>query len=130
MKTEINQGAMSTLKVYLYANCGTCRKAKKYLAERDIQFTEIPIREQPPSVRELGAMLEAYDGGITRLFNTSGQDYRQGGYKEKLKTMSVEEIISELAANGNLIKRPFVISDTTALIGFRQEEWDKVFHLS
>lgn len=121
---------MSTLKVYLYANCGTCRKAKKYLAERDIQFTEIPIREQPPSVRELGAMLEACDGGITRLFNTSGQDYRQGGYKEKLKTMSVEEIISELAANGNLIKRPFVISDTTALIGFRQEEWDKVFHLS
>jgi len=75
-------------------------------------------------------MLDAYDGAIIRLFNTSGQDYRQGGYKEKLKTMSVEEMISELAANGNLIKRPFVVSDSMALIGFRQEEWDKVFHVA
>jgi len=119
---------MNTLKVYSYANCGTCRKAKKYLAERDIQFTEFPIREKSPSVQELSAMLEAYGGAISRLFNTSGQDYRQGGYKEKLKTMSDGELISELAANGNLIKRPFVISDTTALIGFKQGEWDKIFH--
>jgi len=121
---------MSILKVYLYANCGTCRKAKKYLTEHRIEYTEFPIREQPPSVQELGAMLDAYDGAIIRLFNTSGQDYRQGGYKEKLKTMSVEEMISELAANGNLIKRPFVVSDSMALIGFRQEEWDKVFHVA
>lgn len=118
---------MSTLKVYLYANCSTCKKAKDYLAENHIEYTQIPIREKPPSARELTAMLDAYEGKFTRLFNTSGQDYRQGGYKERLKTMSVNEMILELAANGNLIKRPFVISDSVALIGFKQDEWDKVF---
>lgn len=118
---------MSSLKVYAYANCGTCRKAKKYLAARGIEFTEIPIREQPPSERELRIMLEACDGQISRLFNTAGQDYRQGGYKEKLKTMSVGQALSELAANGNLIKRPFVIADEIALVGFKPELWDTFF---
>lgn len=118
---------MTTLKAYMHSNCGTCRKAKKYLTGLGVEFSEIPIREQPPTKDELGIMLDAYDGVVSRLFNTSGQDYRQGDYKNRLKTMSPEMAIDELAANGNLIKRPFVISDTIALIGFRQDEWDGVF---
>lgn len=118
---------MSNLKIYLYANCSTCQKAKKYLNEHQIEYQEIPIREQPPTVAELKAMLDAYDGKYARLFNTSGQDYRQGGYKEKLKSMSVDQMMAELAANGNLIKRPFVISESVKLVGFKQEEWDQVF---
>ncbi|WP_260295639.1 Spx/MgsR family RNA polymerase-binding regulatory protein [Sedimenticola hydrogenitrophicus] len=118
---------MSILKVYAYANCGTCRKAKKYLTEHGIEFTEIPIREHPPTELELRTMLDACDGQVTRLFNTSGQDYRQGGFKEKLKTLSDVQAISALAANGNLIKRPFVISDSVAVVGFNQDLWDSLF---
>lgn len=118
---------MNTLKVYLYANCGTCRKAKKYLQARNIDFVEIPIREQPPSEQELLTMLDAYNGVVTKLFNTSGQDYRQGAYKDKLKTMPLNQAIEALAANGNLIKRPFAISDKIAMVGFKEDEWEKVF---
>ncbi|WP_428623608.1 arsenate reductase family protein [Sedimenticola sp.] len=120
----MSDSVVGGLKVYLYANCGTCRKAKQYLGEKHIPYTEIPIREQPPSKQELMKMLDAYGGAITRLFNTSGQDYRQGGYKEKLKTLTTDQAIAELAANGNLIKRPFVVSDKVALVGFKPEEWD------
>jgi arsenate reductase len=121
---------MTTLKVYLYANCGTCRKAKKYLAEHNVDFAEIPIREQPPSEQELLTMLDACNGVVTRLFNTSGQDYRQGGYKDKLKTMSPQQAIEALAANGNLIKRPFAISEKVALVGFKEDEWQRALQLS
>jgi len=115
---------MSELKVYLYSKCGTCRKAKQFLQDRNIPFTEIPIREQPPSVRELEQMLSAYHGEVRKLFNTSGQDYRNGGYKEKLTQMDTQQALAELAANGNLIKRPFMISDKVQRVGFRQEEWE------
>lgn len=118
---------MSELKVYLYSKCGTCRKAKQFLQEREIPFSEIPIREQPPTVSELERMLAAYQGEIRKLFNTSGQDYRNGGYKEKLKQMDTQQALAELAGNGNLIKRPFVISDRIQRVGFRQEEWESLF---
>ncbi|TVO70554.1 Spx/MgsR family RNA polymerase-binding regulatory protein [Sedimenticola selenatireducens] len=118
---------MGKLRAYLYSNCGTCRKAKKYFGERQIDFEEIAIREQPPSLIELRQMLDAYQGDVRKLFNTSGQDYRQGGYKDKLNQLTPEQALSALAENGNLIKRPFVISDTVALVGFNTEQWDSYF---
>jgi arsenate reductase len=111
------------LTVYLYQNCSTCRNAKKWLLERGIAFEEKAIRETPPSIEELtraGAEL-----GMSRLFNTSGGDYRALGLKDRLPGMSRDEAFALLAANGNLVKRPFVIGDGVALTGFKPDEWEK-----
>ena len=40
------------MKIYLYEKCDTCRKALKFLQERDTSFETIPIRQQPPTVAE------------------------------------------------------------------------------
>ena len=118
---------MPVAKAYLYKNCSTCQKAKKYLQAHQIAFEELPIREQPPSRDELASMLAAYDGDLKRLFNTSGQDYRAGGYKDRLKALSETDALAELAANGNLIKRPFVIGDGIHLVGFKEADWNQAF---
>jgi len=113
------------MKVYQYKGCGTCKKALKYLDEKEVNYDSIPIREQPPTKNELKLMLDKF--GIKRLFNTSGMDYRNLGIKDMLPKMSEEEIIDLLSKNGNLIKRPFVIGTDVLLIGFKKEEWNEVF---
>lgn len=62
-------------------------------------------------------------GGIRPLFNTSGQRYREGGFSEKVATMSVEEAIEALAHDGMLVKRPFVLAGDHGLVGFKLEQW-------
>jgi len=111
------------LKVYLYKNCSTCRNAKKWLEARGIAFEEKAIRETPPTVAELTRAEAAL--GLQRLFNTSGGDYRELGLKDRLPGMEKEEAFALLAANGNLVKRPFVIGDGVALTGFKVAEWEK-----
>lgn len=111
------------MKVYTYAKCDTCRKAVKWLGENGISFEELPIRDQPPSEEELRLMLSYYKGDVRRLFNTSGTDYRSLGIKGKLPGMSEEAIITLLAGNGNLIKRPFLLDGKRGLVGFNAEEW-------
>ncbi len=115
------------MKLYTYANCDTCRKTVKWLREKAIEFTEIPIRDQPPTQAELGRMLQACGGDLRRLFNTSGLDYRSMGIKDRLPTMSEAEALALLAGNGNLIKRPFLIDGERGLVGFKPEEWEKFF---
>ena len=115
------------LKVYTYGKCDTCRKAVRFLKDRGIAFREIPIRETPPSVAELKAMLRACTGEIRRLFNTSGGDYKALGLSEKLAGLSQDEAITLLAGNGNLVKRPFLIGDGTQLVGFKEPDWTAVF---
>lgn len=111
------------LKLYIYDKCSTCRNAIKWLKQRELAFEPHPIREEPPSVEELEQMLEAYDGNLKRLINTSSADYRESGLKESLPTLSQGEVFERLRQQGNLVKRPFVIGKDIKLVGFKEPEW-------
>ena len=115
------------MKFYQYEKCESCRKAKKWLDEKGLSFESFSIRETPPSEKELKAMLDAHQGQIKKLFNSSGKDYRDPEIKSILPTMSEEEIISLLASRGNLIKRPFLIGNGIYLQGFKPELWKEAF---
>jgi arsenate reductase len=99
----------------------------KFLEARGTDCTVIPIREQPPTVAELGSMLAFLNGDIRKLFNTSGQDYKQLNLKERLPKMNEAEAIKLLSKNGNLVKRPFVLWESGGLVGFKEEEWKRRF---
>ncbi len=113
-------------KIYAYKGCDTCRKALRYLQEQNIAYTEVAIREQPPTKTELKKMLAIYGGDLRKLFNTSGLDYKALNMKEKLPKLSVDEAIDLLAGNGNLVKRPFVITEQGGVVGFKEEEWRRL----
>lgn len=112
-----------SLKFYHYAKCDACRRALKFLRNRNIPFTAIPIRETPPARLEIERMLGYYGGDVRRLFNTSGKDYQEMRLKDRLPGMSKEEAIALLAGHGNLIKRPFALTGRMGRVGFKEEEW-------
>jgi arsenate reductase len=114
-----------SLRVYAYEKCDTCRKALKFLASRKVAHEVIAIREQPPTVAELRTMLGHVGGDLRKLFNTAGQDYRALDMKTRLPKLSEDEALALLAANGNLVKRPFALSRKSGVVGFREEEWEQ-----
>lgn len=122
MKPELK---WRVIKFYAYKGCDACRKARKWLNEKGIEFEEIAIREAPPSIAELSAAADLL--GLKRLFNTAGGDYRELNMKEKLPKMTEKEALELLSSRGNLIKRPFVIGDGLAVTGFKEAEWGELF---
>jgi arsenate reductase len=115
------------LKIYTYSQCDTCRKAVKFLRAKGIPFNEKPIRETPPSTAELKEMLAALGEEKRKLFNTSGRDYKAMELGAKMDSLSDADAIKLLAANGNLVKRPFVLGDEVKLVGFNEAAWEKTF---
>ncbi|MBX7148619.1 arsenate reductase family protein [bacterium] len=113
------------LKIYVYKNCSTCQKALKFLNAHNIKHQVFPIRETPPSQGEIKSMLVHLKGEVKKLFNTSGQDYRTLKIANQLPSLSQADILKLLAGNGNLIKRPFVLSPKIGLVGFKEDEWKK-----
>jgi Spx/MgsR family transcriptional regulator len=114
------------IRIFAYAKCGTCQKALKFLAARKLDVTVIPIREQPPTKAELKRMLWLVDGNLRRLFNTSGQDYKALNMKTRLPKMTEPEALELLSKHGNLIKRPFLLTDTGGTVGFDEAEWKRL----
>ncbi|MCW1916087.1 arsenate reductase family protein [Luteolibacter sp. GHJ8] len=113
------------LTVYAYKGCDTCRQALKWLKEHGVPHEVKAIRETPPTAEELLMAVNAYQGDLRPLFNTSGGDYRELGLKDKLPTMTTREAVDLLSGNGNLVKRPFVIGDGVVLVGFKADVWEK-----
>ena len=121
-----NKDDKMKIKFYEYNNCGTCKKALKYLESKNIEIEKIPIRENPPSINELITMLSKLNDS-KKLFNTSGNDYKEMKLKTKILQLNDEQRIKLLASNGNLIKRPFVLGENFGLVGFKEDEWNKIF---
>ncbi len=121
---------MKKIKVYEYAKCGTCVKAKKFLEKNKVSFELIPIVDNPPTKTEIKKMLSHLKNRgekINKLFNTSGVLYKEMKLSTKIADMSEAELIDLLAGHGKLIKRPFVLLEDDGVVGFKEEEWkDKI----
>lgn len=106
-----------------YPKCSTCQKAKKWLDEHKIEYTERHIVEENPSYEELKEWYNKSGFPLKKFFNTSGMLYKEMHLKDKLQEMSEEEQLKLLATNGMLIKRPLLIDGNKALIGFKETQW-------
>ena len=107
-----------------YAKCTTCQKARKWLDENQIAYDERPIKEQNPTADELRLWQQQSDLPLRKFFNTSGMLYRDLNLKDKLPTMTDEEMLSLLATDGMLVKRPLLVTDKTVVPGFKADAWE------
>ena len=106
---------MKDIVFFCYPKCSTCQKAKKWLQENSVEFTERDIVKDNPTEAEL-----------KKFFNPSGILYREMELKDKLPTMTEEEMLKLLATDGKLVKRPMIVTKDVVLNGFKEEEWKKL----
>lgn len=108
-----------------YPKCSTCKKAEEFLNSRGISCTYRDIKTDNPTETELEKWHKMSGLPLKRFFNTSGQKYRELGLSAKIPDMSEEEQLRLLSTDGMLVRRPLLIADDFALVGFRREEWQE-----
>ena len=106
-----------------YPKCSRCRRAKKYLEDKGIEFQDRHIVEENPTEEELTEWIRMSGLPVKKFFNTSGMKYKELGLKDRLPGMSDEEQIRLLASDGMLVKRPLLIDGDRILVGFKEKEW-------
>ena len=106
-----------------YPKCSTCKKAQTWLTENDIAFELRDIKTENPTADELRAWHSHSGLPLKKFFNTSGLQYKALQLKDKLPTMTEDEMFELLASDGMLVKRPMVITEDTVLVGFKEADW-------
>jgi len=120
---------MSDRKVTIieYPKCSTCKAAIKSLKAKGNEVTTRHIVEDTPTAKELKELLQISGMDIKKLFNTSGEVYRELGLKDKLAGMSEEEKLELLASHGMLIKRPIVTDGKQVTVGYKEDQYEQVW---
>lgn len=108
-----------------YPKCSTCQKAKKWLDEHQVSYTDRHIKDQNPNASELEEWIKKSGLTSKKFFNTSGLLYKSMALKDKLPDMDFNAQIQLLSTDGMLVKRPLIIGDDFVLVGFKPEEWEK-----
>ena len=117
---------MKKIIFYSYLKCSTCRKAAKWLDEKDFEYQLIDIVEEPPLLKYLNLALVEYAEDKKRIFNTRGKAFKS--INLDIHTLSKEEIIKLLLSDGKLIKRPFLVyAEKKVILGFNEIEYAKQF---
>ena len=106
-----------------YPKCTTCQRAKKFLDDRGVPYTDRHIKEDNPTADELRTWWKESGLPLKKWFNTSGLQYKALGLKDRLPAMSEEEQLALLASDGMLVRRPILVGEDFVLVGFQEAEW-------
>ncbi len=111
------------VKFICYPKCTTCQKAKKWLEDNGVEYEIRDIKVDNPTLDELKKWYALSGLPLKKFFNTSGLLYKSMALKDKIPSMSENEMLSLLATDGMLVKRPLLVSDDFVLVGFKEAEW-------
>ena len=113
------------LKFICYPKCTTCKRAQKWLDEKNLEYEFRDIKQNNPTKEELTKWYKESGLPLKKFFNTSGLLYKSLDLKNKLPQMTEDEMLTLLATDGMLVKRPLLITKNTVLVGFKEKEWEE-----
>ncbi len=114
------------LRVYGIKNCDSCRKARRYLDDNNIEHRFIDLRESPPQPGQVQAWLAIV--GEEHLLNRRSTSWRAlpEQHKVPLGQLSERHLIELICEHPTLVKRPLFVDGASMLTGFKPEilaEW-------
>lgn len=113
------------LTVFGIKSCDTCRKARKYFVENDIEFQFHDVRDDGLGIQ----MLERWSSRIdwTKLLNKQSLTWRKVPEVDR-DDMTKDRALALIIENPTLLKRPVLESDDFIAVGFSDkrfsEFWD------
>ncbi len=108
------------LTVYGIKSCDTCRRARKFLAEHNIEFRFHDLREDGLDIQ----MLERWSQriGWQKLLNKQSLTWRKIPEVDR-NDMTRDKALATMIENPTLIKRPVLEADKFIAVGFSEQRF-------
>jgi arsenate reductase len=116
----MNQGRPGMLTVYGIKSCDTCRRAMKYLAERDIEHRFHDVRDGGLDIQMLERWSERIDWH--RLVNRQSLTWRKIPEADRAN-MTRNRAFATMIAQPTLLKRPVFEDERFFAVGFSEQRF-------
>ena len=108
------------LTVYGLRSCDTCRKARKFLAEKDIDFRFHDVRDDGLDMQLLERWVDRVDW--EKLLNRQSLTWRRIPDVDRAD-MDRDRALALIVENPTLLKRPVLESETLLAVGFSERRF-------
>ena len=106
--------------LYTTASCSSCRKAKAWLEENRIDYTEKNIVSNSMTVDELKSILRLTEEGATEIISTRSKTFQD--LNINIDELSLNEFYQLIIEHPLMLRRPIMLDEKRLQIGFNDEE--------
>ncbi|MBC9824290.1 MAG: transcriptional regulator SpxA [Carnobacterium inhibens] len=106
--------------LYSSASCTSCRKAKSWLEEHDIPFTEKNVFTEKITDEELKSILQLTENGTKEIISQRSQAFRE--LDIDIEDMSLGKVLKLIQRHPGIMRRPILVDDKRLLVGYNEED--------
>ncbi|PFK82127.1 transcriptional regulator Spx [Bacillus cereus] len=106
--------------LYTTASCASCRKAKAWLEEHQIDYIEKNIVSNSMTVDELKSILRLTEEGATEIISTRSKTFQD--LNINIEEPSLNEFYTLIIEHPLMLRRPIMLDEKRLQIGFNEEE--------
>lgn len=108
------------VKLFVSPSCTSCRKARAWLKEHNITYTERNIFSEPLNKEELTNILRMTENGTEEIVSTRSKAFKQ--LKVNLDDLSIDQLLDLVVKNPSLLRRPIIMDDRRLQVGYNKDE--------
>ncbi|MGA9286924.1 MAG: transcriptional regulator SpxA [Anaerobacillus sp.] len=106
--------------LYTSPSCTSCRKAKAWLQEHEIPFTERNIFSEPLTIEEVKEILRMTEDGTDEIISTRSKTFQE--LNLNLDTVSLQELFELISEHPGLLRRPIILDEKRLQVGYNEDE--------
>ncbi len=106
--------------LYTSPSCTSCRKAKLWLEEHDIAYTERNIMSEPLSIKEIKEILRMTEDGTDEIISTRSKIFQK--LNINVEALPLQQLYSLIQENPGLLRRPIIIDEKRLQVGYNEDE--------
>ncbi|MFC0271976.1 transcriptional regulator SpxA [Metabacillus herbersteinensis] len=106
--------------LYTSPSCTSCRKAKAWLEEHEIAYTERNIFSESLSVEEIKEILRMTEDGTDEIISTRSKIFQK--LNINLEAMPLQDLYDLIQQNPGLLRRPIIIDEKRLQVGYNEDE--------
>ncbi|MDR7239859.1 transcriptional regulator SpxA [Neobacillus drentensis] len=106
--------------LYTSPSCTSCRKAKSWLEEHEIPYTERNIFSEPLTMEEIKEILRMTEDGTDEIISTRSKTFQK--LDVNLDTMPLQDLFRLIKENPGLLRRPIIIDEKRLQVGYNEDE--------
>lgn len=106
--------------LFLSPSCTSCRKARAWLLKHDVEFKEHNIITSPLNKEELMMILSFTENGTEDIISTRSKVFQKMAVD--VDELSISELMTLIAENPSLLRRPIIMDKKRMQIGFNEDE--------
>lgn len=106
--------------LFLSPSCTSCRKARAWLTNHQVPFSEHNIMTSPLTKEELKNILSLTENGTDDLISTRSKVFQK--LNVDVDELSISELIDLVSTYPSLLRRPIILDEKRMQIGFNEDE--------